>query len=314
MIRDPFERLYEAMAEELVEEARNHRAPSLRFTASSVGNCPWRQWYDLSGYRPAPLTPEAKMRMVQGEIDHNIVRNLFRKYGIEVKGVEFFADTVKEGYTSAEYPGWPVWETMSLRKAVGIEMPDGLTDTIELSARADGVVGTPMGEALFEFKGMGQWAYQAMQKALDDSPECLAARIRANRWYSYQMQVSMFLFGYKWALLGPKHRSDAQYGFVTEDGDGKPVRRGALVEYDPALANEILQSCAAIQRCVRAGTPPDTGCRELKGSGSCKNCEYAYLCHDADDRRKAGLEPVILYPGPQFEQHHEKPVSEEANQ
>jgi CRISPR/Cas system-associated exonuclease Cas4 (RecB family) len=301
--RDPFERLYEAMGAELIQEARDHKPSALRFTASTVGNCPWRQWYNLSGYRPAPLSPEAKVRMIQGEIDHNVIRNLFRKYGIEVRGVEFFVDEHSDyEFVDRNYLGWPVWETMSVRKTVSVGMPDGLTDTIELSARADGVVDTPEGEAIFEFKGMGQWPYKKMQEAMTaDGAGSALAKVRANKWYSWQMQVSMFLFGFERAWLGMKHRSDAQCGIITADG----VRNGVLLPYDQKLVDEILQTLAAIQRLVRKGEPPDRTQRELKDSGACRNCEFFYVCHGADERKKKGLEPVVLYPGPQFEEHNE---------
>jgi len=307
--RDPFERLYEAMGAELIQEARDHKVPALRFTASTVGNCPWRQWYNLSGYRPAPLSPEAKVRMIQGEIDHNLIRNLFRRYGIEVRGVEFFVDEHSDyEFVDRNYLGWPVWETMSVRKTVSVGMPDGLTDTIELSARADGVVDTPEGEAIFEFKGMGQWMFKHLQSAATDG-NVLQRLGASHRYYVYQMQVSMFLFDKKWAWLGTKHRSDAQYGLefpVEDSGIGATVRRGVLLAYNEEQVREIFQVLAAIQRCVKRGEPPAREQRELKGSGMCKNCEYYYACHGADERKKKGLEPVVLYPGPQFEEHHEQ--------
>jgi CRISPR/Cas system-associated exonuclease Cas4 (RecB family) len=124
------------------------------------------------------------------------------------------------------------------------------------------------------------------------------------------MQISMLLFDKQLAYLGPKHRSDAQYGFEHEDG----TRYGVVIKRDEALLQEIFQTLAMIQRHVRSGTPLPKSSRELKGSGSCKNCEFYHLCHGADERAKAGLEPVVLYPGPQIEEHPDQPISGEARE
>jgi len=303
MTKDPFIRLYAAIAAEEIERIRHYRKPAQRFTASEAGNCPWRLWFKLRGYRPAPNTPEAVLRMLQGEIDHNLIRNLFRKYNIDIKGVTFDATT--------DYMGAPVFETMTARKSFEIPMPDGLTDTITLSARADGAVETDEGWAIFEFKGMGQWAYDHLNDEALMGDEYLLKRLEAkHRYYIWQMQISMLLFDYQLAYLGPKHRSDAQYGLERKDG----TRFGVVIKRNDAKILEIQQSLAMIQRHVRNGTPPPKSCRELKGSGSCNNCEFYHLCHGADERKKKGLEPVVLYPGPQIEEHPDQPISGEAKE
>lgn len=296
--------MYDSIRAEETEKVRGYRRPAMRFTASSCGGCPWRQWFNLSGYRPAPLAPEARVRMLQGEIDHNVVRNLLRRHGVLVGGVVF--------KNNPETLGDHVTETMSARQIVSVDMPDKLVDTIELSARIDGLVALDEGEAIFEFKDMGNWGFKHLKEAAETGGEESALRqlASAHQYYLWQMQVSMFLFDKQRAYFAPRNRADAQFGIPFPDG----TRRGLVVKRDERLLTDILQFLAQLQRYVKGGTPPPKSTRELKGSGMCNNCEYYHLCHGADERKKKGLEPVVLYPGPQIEEHPDQPISAEASE
>ena len=126
MKKDPIEYLYEQMAEDGLNEVRSYSTPPKRFRASEAANCMRQIWYRLSGYRPAPRDAEGKMYGVAGDADHDITRQLFAHYGIELTGVKQEVDGV-------------ITETLYPRKQFEVEH-GGKVYKIDIAARADGAI------------------------------------------------------------------------------------------------------------------------------------------------------------------------------
>jgi len=278
---DPFQMLYDKLTEQAHEEARHFRMPGLRFTASGAADCPWRTWYSLSGYRPAPDTPQSMLYKTQGNADHDLVRQMFVHFGVPIKGI-----TVKED--------GDVVEDLSADREFEVLMPDGTMETVRLVARIDGLIDVEGGEAVFEFKTMSRFVHEWLQKSVTAGTE--QHRLRAkHKSYMWQMTICMALFNRQFAYLGPKSRDNLEHGFIYPDG----VRRGIVIEYDPVLFQEILQHLAQTKRQVMKGEPPPIAMRSYKKSGFCGFCQYRYRCWDADERRDRGEEPAVVYPGPE---------------
>lgn len=278
-MKDPVQALYDAMDAEGLEEARNHEAPPRRFRASEASNCVRQIYHRLNGDRPAPRAAKSKMYGVCGDVDHDMSRALFIQHGVPVGGIDF-----KEDGEQVEL----LWYREQ------IEWND---QTFEITARCDGLMPeTPHGPALLEIKGMSGFAYDWLNKAFikDGHAGALERIKKKHQSYYDQCHVSMALSGHKLCYLLPKDRSSGTLGLHNPDTN---ERSGIYIEFDPEHYKKILDRFAYVTRKLGEGKPPMP--EKTPGSRECGWCEFRYRCHDALERKAQGLEPHVVYPGPQ---------------
>lgn len=288
--KDPIQHLYDSMTEMQLEKARAHYKPSTRFRASESANCMRQIWHRLRGDRPAPRDAMGMMYGILGDIDHDITRDLLNQVGVNIGHVTYAGN------------GAPGVETLQEQKDYKVKLASGKEVDIVVSGRADGSLNTPKGRALLEIKGIGAFAYKWMNKAFEEGGQKgVLDYIKEKRpsWYG-QMQTSMAIFGYDLCYLVVKDRSTGTLGFVNEETG---ERAGAYVVFDPAYFHNTLQRFGFVKSRLGAeeGPKPEFAAK----SKECGFCDFRWLCHGADERRKKGLEPVYLYPGPQMMEYHD---------
>ena len=287
--KDPVQHLYDLMTEQKLNEARSFSPPPVRFRPSESANCMRQIWYRLKGTRPKPRDAVGAMYGIMGDLDHDITRDLLNQAGVEVGHVKYAGD------------GTPGVETLAGRKDFTVDL-NGKEVEVTLSGRADGSLNTPQGRALLEVKGMGAWAYKWMNQAfIDGGHKGVLEYIKEKKpEYYAQIQVSMGIFGYDLGYLLVKDRATGTLGFHNpETGE----RTGVYIPFDPAYFHERLQRFAFIKSRLGAeeGPKPEFAAK----SKQCSYCDFRWMCHGADERRKKGLEPVYLYPGPQMMEYHD---------
>lgn len=300
--KDPILHLYEQLAEDGLNEVRSYSTPPKRFRASEAADCMRKVWYRLAGYRPAPRGPEAKMYGVAGDADHDITRQMFLHYGIAVTGITQNVDG-------------QVTETLYPRVQYKVEHA-GKTYNVDVVARADGQIDTPRGLALLEIKGTGFYRYDWLNKTYEkEGIEAADERVRVKHqsWYA-QCQVTMALTGHKQTYLVVKARDSATLGVFKTDSDGKPIlesRRGQFIDFDQKFWESTLQRFAYVMRKLEENKAPAP--EFTAGSNECNYCPFFYLCHGAEQRRAAKLEPAILYPGPKIDIIAPESMGEDGN-
>jgi CRISPR/Cas system-associated exonuclease Cas4 (RecB family) len=285
-MKDPVQVVYEQLREDGIHEVRQHTAPPKRFRASEAANCVRQTWYRLNGDRPAPRDAVGYIYGINGDVDHDVTRQLFNHHGQAIGGVTFD----KDGEAT---------EHMWGRKEYNIEQA-GRNVKFTLTCRADGSIETPRGDSLLEIKGMGHWPYEWLNKAFVSGghAEALDRVKKKHSKYLYQVHVTMALTGYRQCYLLVKDRGTGTLGLHNPDTG---ERSGIYIEFDDELWETMLQRFAYIQRKLDEGKPPPP--EFAAGSNDCKYCPFNYLCHEANERRARGIEPAVLYPGPQFEEH-----------
>ena len=287
-MKDPIQELYDRIDEQNLDKARNHRKPALRFYASEAGDCMRRVWYRLRGVRPEPNEAMLSMYGIQGDADHDLTRQLFNHYDIPIGAVLSKVDGSMK-------------ETKRFRQTFEVELA-GRTIEFVVSGRIDGEIDTPQGEAMLEIKGTGYWRNDWMLKDFEKGGHDEAVkRVKRlhKKWY-WQMQMSMKGTDHVLAYLVVKDRATATLGLVNRDTG---ERTGLYLPAEKEVQDEILKRFANVKRFLDKGSPPLPEFPD--GSTECKQCPFYYMCHGARKRREAGLEPAIVYPGPQVEEHHE---------
>jgi CRISPR/Cas system-associated exonuclease Cas4 (RecB family) len=279
---DPIKKMYLARDEDGRHAIRRYRKPPLRFRASELSDCKRRLWYRLSGFLPAPRTGFQEDWSVDGDIHHDMVRQTMLHWGIEMRGItqeNAEGETVEDPYVTKEFTH------------------DGTSFTI--SSRQDGwVYHEDYGWLMTEIKSVGHWPHHYMVKAYDEGgAEGFRQYIAEKKpGYLYQMTAGMVLQDEERAYLLLKDRSNSHIGIHLPDGE---VVGGVVFEYDDEIWKRIQRRCVAVKRAVMAGEPPMP--EHTPGSKECGYCPFYYLCHGADKRRKAGLEPAVVYPDPLVE-------------
>lgn len=288
-MKDPVQHVYDELNKQGLHEARHHTAPPRRFRASEAANCVRDIWHRLSGDRPSPRDARGFIYGINGDVDHDVTRQLFNHHGAPVGGVTFGEDG-------------EATEHLLVRKTFDVKQ-NHQTVKVELTSRADGTIDTPRGEALLEIKGMGFYPYEWLNKAfIKGGHDAALERVHEkHKKYLYQCTVTMALTGKKLCYLLVKDRSTGTLGMHNPDTG---ERTGIYIEYDEALFQEILQRFAYIQRKIGEGTPPPP--EFSASSNECGWCSFRYRCHDAMARKAKGVEPAIVYPGPEFEEHVEE--------
>jgi hypothetical protein len=291
---EPIRELFKRIKEHCWEKARHHTTPRQNIRASEAGECPRQIYLRLKGFRPKPRTPQQEMYGVFGDADHDIIRKLFIHYDIPIRGVTESADGT-------------MTETIERQKVFEREGP-----SIPVVARADGEIDTYRGKCLLmEIKTIGHWKYDYLQKAYwhgghDEALE--RVKTKHPGWYA-QCQTAMVVLGYEMVYLVVKGRSEEDIGVYKLDENNKPIeetRTGIYVPLDMDHWATLLKKFGYIMDCMAQNEPPGLQQCPLPGSKECKWCDFHYMCYGAEQRKKAGKEPHIVYPGPQIDIHNQK--------
>lgn len=270
--RDPFELLYERIAEDNAHKVENQsgRKPVLRFRASEAGSCKRQVWYRLMGYKPRPDPVYLTLYQVEGNVAQDVVRALFEKYGVPLEGITFDNSTGEQV------------ETLDTQRVFDVEMADGSTEQVTVSARADGFFpSTPRGPAQFEFKTMSTFKMKWLQDALQKGGEERAiARVKEKHGNNYpQVQITMAVFDDELAVYGAKDRNLCQYGLravKTRKGQPECPPAGLYIPRDQEAIDHYLRQFALVKRAVKVGEPPKP--QYLDGSTECNQCAFYEHC------------------------------------
>jgi len=309
---DPIMKMYQVRDEIGRDKARHQRNPARRFRASGLTDCKRQEWYRQSGWVEAPRYGLNDDYGVDGDVHHDIVRQMMLAHGIRLAGITQGEDgsTDEFNFTTQDFT---------------VETGLGDQTTITISTRQDGwIFHEDYGWMLMEIKSVGHWPQHYMAKAYfegwtdevgtayppghdaalayicEKKPEYVA-QIMAGLAIAREQGEGKLPFdtseGYTLdhAYLVIKDRSNCHIGYHDRDGDREGLG-GIIIPWDDALFQKILRRCAIIKGKVADGTPPIP--EYPAGSKQCGYCPFKYACHDADKRRKKGQEPAVVYPDP----------------
>lgn len=266
MIQDPITKVYEYLRECAWNEVRNWVPPHHHYWASEAGGCLRRVYYRLSGVRPAPETPDSMLLSMDGDVHHDVIRQLFEKAGVEQRAIE---EDIRKTY---HYKGYD----------------------LEVSGRADGEISTPLGWSIEEIKtkGMGFKYYRAAY-AKDGFAGVLERMRKKDRTWEYQAQFMMDMRELDTWCLVLKDRDFGPMGFLAPGGE---IPVCGYLDRDPAILDAALDRLVVVEKAIESGEPPIHG--HIPSAWQCEICRWRYTCHDAEQRAEQGLEPHIVYPGP----------------
>ena len=304
--------LYDARDEEGREKARNQRNPARRFRASGLTDCKRQEFYRQSGWIEKPRYAVSDDYGVDGDVHHDVVRQMMLAYGIRLAGIT----QAEDGSTD---------EFMFVTQDFDVTNDNGDTASITISTRQDGwIFHEDYGWMLMEIKSVGHWPYTYMAKAFfegwkdengkqyppgedaalayiwEKKPEYIA-QIMAGLAIGKERGPSNLPFDTEeqytldHAYLVIKNRSDCHIGYHDRDGNKDPLG-GIIIPWDADLFQKILRRCQVVKGKVNDGVAPIP--EYPAGSKQCSYCPFKYACHDADKRRKQGKEPAIVYPDP----------------
>lgn len=272
---DPTHKVYEGLAAEALDEVRNFTKPPVRIRASEAANCSRQIYYRLTGHLPTPFDPFVRLIGMDGDIAHDMSRQLLEHFGVLLDGVE------KE-----------ITRTFTV-------------DNVDFSvvARADGHISIddPTGTtvpvwALLEIKSMGGYAYKYLNDAfLYGGNDAVVERVRdKHKSYLQQCTTTAVLHDKEWIYLLVKDRSMSQLGL--HDASNGRRSGGAVWKVDMELWDKLLKKFGRIAKAVQNGVPPRA--EYADGSKECGQCPFLYLCHNATNRKERGLKPEVVYPIP----------------
>ena len=252
--------------------------------------------------KPAPRNAVGNLYGIRGDIEHDTTRQLLNKYTpAGVQGVTYGEDG--EGK-----------ETMIIKKEYTVELRRGGTVNILISGRADGEIAydadNPDDLALLEVKTTGFYPYDWLSKAYEAGYKtadgtkvpgghgAALARIKEKHksWYA-QCQMTMGITGHTKCYLLVVDRSSGTMGLHNKTTD---KREGIIFDFDQEFFDDLLQKFASIKYKLNVDEAPIAEFAEK--STECSYCPFKYRCHDAVNRRRKGLEPAVVYPGPQTEE------------
>ncbi len=304
---DPIVQVYLDRDEEGREACRTHRKPAVRFRASGLTACKRQEFYRQSGYVPSPRYGFDNDWSIDGDIHHDVVRQLLLAYGVKLAGIT----QAEDGSTD---------EFMFVTHDFDVE-----GRTITVSTRQDGwIYHEDHGWLLMEIKSCGHWVFNYIQKAYvagwtDEVGTKYPPGIEAVMAYIVEKKpdwIAQMLAGLAIAKAkGPdklpfdasdkytldhsylviKDRSNCHIGFHDES---MPIVGGIMFPFDQATFDKVLRRCYITKGKVLDGTPPIP--EYPPSHRECGYCKFSYLCHGADKRRKLGLEPAVVYPDPEI--------------
>lgn len=302
---DPIARMYLNRDEAGREKVRQQRNPARRFRASGLADCKRQEFYRQSGWLEKPRYGLDDDYGVDGDVHHDIVRQVMLANGVQLAGITQGADgsTEEDQFVVHDF--------------------DYEGRTITISTRQDGWIRhEDYGWMLMEIKSVGHWPMHYMQKAyfegwtdelnIEHQPghdTALAYLKEKKPEYIYQIMAGLAISRARGvdklpfdsnekhtldhAYLVIKDRSNCHIGYHDRD-NGREMLGGIVVPWDEDLFNKILRRCYITKGKIVDGTPPIP--EYPAGSKQCGYCPFKYACHDADKRRKAGLEPAVVYP------------------
>jgi hypothetical protein len=270
MIQDPITQLYAWLREKARKDLEAWSPPHHHYWASEAGGCLRRVYYRLKGLKPLPETPESLLLSMDGDVHHDIVRQLFEQAGVEQRAIEATDSGFRGQRKTYHHRGYD----------------------IEVSGRCDAEIATPHGWAVHEIKSIWFYGYKYY---LDDykkgGAEAVLERMRKkNATWEPQAQFMMDFRGLPKWFLTLKDRNFGGLGF--ESGGGPP--HGFYLDRDPKKLDDALDRLVIVEKALTAEEPPVHG--HLPSTWMCKVCRWRYACHDADARRERGLEPHVVYP------------------
>ncbi len=275
---DPIQQLYDYLAAEEAQRVARWRPPSaLRFRPSELGGC-WRaMYYRLQGNQPRPIRPETKLLFLDGDIQHNVIRNMLREAGVEL------GDLVFEAAGGVEETGASV-------RAITVPHGDRVYEVL-LSGRTDGAIAVDGKMVTLEIQSVGKYKFDQFQAAFqkggvkavtkflrDDVKKRAGARPHprhGNRRFWFQFQGTMLLREAPQLYVVFKNRDTGEVGLKDHEGG----RHGVLLDADPEVQEEIMARCAVVLRALEAGSPPSQ--EFMEGSTSCNLCDFYNLCWGA---------------------------------
>ena len=302
---DPIAQMYQLRDEEGRERARQHRAPARRFRASELADCKRRMYYRQSGYVPAPNTGFQMDWSIDGDVHHDIVRQVLLNAGVRIAGITQNEDgtTDEDQFVSYDFD------------VHGLTLP--------VSTRQDGwIYHDDYGWMLMEIKSVGHWKYHYQMKAYEEGFEdaegvrhpagdgaLLAYLYEKSPSYIYQVHAGMAIakargegrlpfdasepYTLDHAYLVIKDRSNCHIGYHS---DTQGLLGGLVVPFCEDTWQKVLQRLYVTKQGLSKGVPPMPG--YTAGSYQCKICPYKYACHDAIKRKQQGRKPYVVYPDP----------------
>ena len=276
---DPIKRMYLARDEDAREDIRGYRKPSIRFRASELGNCRRQQWYRLSGYLPAPRTGFSNDWSIDGDVHHDVVRQMMLQWDIKLGGITLdpeTGETVEAKYIVHEFEHDDCKFSVSSRQDGWIEHEDYDNKLI-----------------MMEIKSVGHWVHHHMVKAYEEGGESGFKDYIAKKkpGFIYQMNIGMEMQGDEHCYLVLKDRSNCHTGIHLPDGT---VIGGVVFDKDPEIIEKVKRRCVAVKRAVMDAKPPMV--EHTASANECGWCPFYYACHEKIKRAKAGLTPTMVYP------------------
>lgn len=315
---DPIVQMYEARDELGREQRRHYKPPAKRFRASELSDCKRRIYYRHSGYVPAPDTGFQMDWSVDGDIHHDITRQIMLQHGVRLAGITVNDDgtTDEDQFVSYDFD------------VQGLTLP--------VSTRQDGWIWhDDYGWMLMEIKSVGHWKYNYQMKAYESGytdangvehgpghDALLAYMHDKYKNYIYQIHAGLAIArargekhlpfdpseGYTLdrAYLVIKDRSNCHIGYHSET---QGLLGGVIVPFQDEIWEKVLQRLYVTRRGIAEGTPPRPG--YTPGSYECKICPYRYACHDAMKRKQEGKKPHVVYPDPAVGLHFDDAEDEQ---
>lgn len=273
---DPIENLYEYLEKEEATRVERWRPPQdLRFRPSELGGCLRALYYRLAGNRPRPLRADTKLMFLDGDVQHNVIRQMMREAGAVLGDLTFEEDGGVE-------------ETGASKRTISINH-GGKDYDVTLSGRNDGLVEIDGRMVLLEIKTVGGYKFQQFQYAYerkgaagvikllqDDVKKRAGARPHprhANRRFWYQFQGTMLLRDAPELYVVIKNRDGCEVGLKAA---GATRGSGVLVPADPDVQDTILHRCASVLAALDVQQAPMA--EFMDGSRTCLNCDFYNLC------------------------------------
>lgn len=278
MAADPIQRIYERRRLENIQALQKYKAPRPNFRASEVRNCVRQVYYRLAGYIPKASDPRLDDYGVDGDYNHDMVRDFLVRHGVKIMGVRFEKDGTQT-------------ETMS--KTVEYEFGGY---KFKVSARLDGAIRIGGVKHILEIKSKGFWKLKPFLEAFSGGGGETAVRGALQREapeHQAQLNLCMDMFNIRHGYLVFKDRSECAVG-LHERNHRERILGGVIFDFDAKLHTATMRRLASVQQALEQEVPPDA--EYIDGSKPCNMCDFHHLCHGADQRRVQGREPFQWHP------------------
>lgn len=274
---DPIRLMYQRRNADWKSKLRRYKAPSNQhIRASELGKCKRMTYYRLAGYIPDRTYPGTLMDYSQdGDLHHDAVREAMLAGGLKITG---FTRT-KDGHQETESHLLPFTHN---------------GETFTITVRLDGLIRIGNVVHVLEIKSLNQWKLNGLLNEWEEAGNdaALLAYIDEHRKdILFQTHAEMVAVKKKRAYVVFKDRSNCHIGLHSRKNPERIIG-GPIIQFREDIWARVLNRCAAIALALRMDVPP----QQLSASSTdCKYCDYLHLCHGADRRRKAGINPAMLH-------------------